>query len=70
MAGTPEEHEHIEVCLREVGVETEYYYPLALPDQPVYQTGQLPCIVAGDLAVARHLASCGTCLPIYPELLP
>ncbi len=70
VAGTPQERARIEVCLRAAGVETERYYPLTLPEQPVYQSGQLPCVVAGDLAVARHLAACGTCLPIYPELLP
>lgn len=68
VAGTPEERERIETCLQDAGVETEHSYPLALPDQPVYQSGQLPCAVAGDLVVARHLAACGTCLPIYPEL--
>jgi len=68
VAGSQAERERIETCLRDAGVETEHYYPQIVPDQPVYQTGQLPCVVAGDLAVARHLADCGTCLPIYPEL--
>ena len=68
VVGTSAERERIEACLREIGVETEHYYPLALPDQPVYQSGQLSYVVAGDLAVTRHLAACGTCLPIYPEL--
>lgn len=67
VAGSQAERERIEDCLAEANIETEHYYPSILPDQPVYRSGQLPCVVAGDLAVAQHLASCGTCLPIYPE---
>ena len=68
VAGSQAEREQIEDCLAEASIETEHYYPCMLPDQPIYRSGQLPCVVAGDLAVARHLAACGTCLPIYPEL--
>jgi dTDP-4-amino-4,6-dideoxygalactose transaminase len=68
VAGSQAEREQIEDCLAEANIETEHYYPHILPDQPVYQSEQLPCIFASDLTVARHLASCGTCLPIYPEL--
>jgi dTDP-4-amino-4,6-dideoxygalactose transaminase len=68
VTGSQAERERIEDCLAEANIETEHYYPAILPDQPVYRSGQLLCVVAGDLTVARHLASCGTCLPIYPEL--
>jgi len=68
VAGSSAERERIEAHLCDAGVETEHYYPQIVPDQPVYQSGQLPCVITGDLAVARHLAACGTCLPIYPEL--
>ena len=67
---TPAERERLEDCLEEANIETEHYYPRILPEQPVYQTGQLPYVIAGDLAFSRHLAACGTCLPNYPELLP
>jgi dTDP-4-amino-4,6-dideoxygalactose transaminase len=70
IAQTPAERERLEDCLEEANIETEHYYPRILSEQPVYQSGQLPSIVAGDLAVSRHLAACETCLPIYPELLP
>lgn len=69
VAQTPAAREDLEDCLEEANIETEHYYPRVLPEQPVYQSGKLPCIVAGDLAVSQHLATCGTCLPIYPELL-
>jgi len=68
VAGTQGERERLEKSLQTAHIETEHYYPCILPDQPVYRSGHLPCVVAGDLAVARHLAACGTCLPIYPEL--
>ena len=70
VAETPAARERLEGCLEEANIETEQYYPCILPEQPVYQTGQLPYVIAGDLSVSRHLAACGTCLPIYPELLP
>lgn len=47
---------------------TEHSYPFTFPDQPAYQSNQLPCIAAGDPAGVGHLASCGNCLPIEPEL--
>lgn len=67
--GSQAERERIEDCLAEANIETEHYYPAILPNQPIYRSGQLPYVVASDLTVARHLASCGTCLPIYPELM-
>lgn len=68
VASSRAERGRIEDCLAEANIETEHYYPAILPDQPIYRSEQLPCVVAGDLVVARHLATCGTCLPIYPEL--
>jgi len=70
VAKTPAERERLEDSLEKANIETEHYYPRIVPEQPIYQTRQLPHMVAGDLVVSRHLAACGTCLPIYPELLP
>lgn len=70
VARTRTERERLEDCLEEADIETEHYYPCLLPEQPLYRSGQLPSVVVGDLVVSHHLATCGTCLPLYPELLP
>lgn len=64
---TPQMLAEVVQNLEQANVECEYYYPLTLPDQPVYN-GELPSLTMGSLAVARHFASCSVCLPIYPEL--
>ncbi|MEN9204799.1 MAG: DegT/DnrJ/EryC1/StrS family aminotransferase [Thermostichales cyanobacterium SZTDM-1c_bins_54] len=49
--------------LQALGISTRVYYPLPLPDQPVYQG-----LAAGDYPQAQRCAQEVLSLPCYPEL--
>lgn len=49
------------------GVASEIYYPLLLPDQPVFQSGRYPWR-SGPLPVARRICREVVSVPIFPQL--
>lgn len=67
LASSPAERERIELHLHAKGVNTERIYPTLIPDQPMYRSKQLPCIV-DDLPVARDVVQRLFCLPMHEML--
>ncbi|MBE3583823.1 MAG: DegT/DnrJ/EryC1/StrS family aminotransferase [Limnochordaceae bacterium] len=49
------------------GVASEIYYPLLLPDQPVFQSGRYPWR-SGPLPVAQRICREVVSVPIFPQL--
>ncbi|MGB8346630.1 MAG: DegT/DnrJ/EryC1/StrS family aminotransferase [Ktedonobacteraceae bacterium] len=65
LAASAQERKFLADFLETQGIETEQLYPLALCDQPVFQS--VPHAVA-SCDIARDVTSRVVCLPIYPEL--
>jgi dTDP-4-amino-4,6-dideoxygalactose transaminase len=58
----------LKACLQEKGIPSMIYYPLSLPEQPVYANANTNTSAAAQAVVAKELAASVLSLPIHTEM--